>query len=281
MHFYTKINGKVETRHLVANASKGGLRASRVTDAKKAAKQGETWLPSTTTILGVLDKPALKSWFLNQHLQTVYDTHLNEAIESDDFTGWSKQIKAKTQEALDAAPSAGTAIHDVLEHFVCKGIEPTNPIELLICNNVKDILMEKCGVDDWDCHPFLAEESFCSDIGYAGCADLVSDTETESWVIDYKSKQTSSAFTTGKKMVYPEHVRQLASYAKALIPGCEFDTVRCANIFVNLESGDVIFYEHESEKLKSGWLDFISCLDIFKRNSYNPTVDINTPLCRG
>ena len=42
MHFYSKDeNGKVQPKHFVENKSKGGLIPSRVTDAKKAAKEGE------------------------------------------------------------------------------------------------------------------------------------------------------------------------------------------------------------------------------------------------
>ena len=46
MHFYAtnKETGKVEPKHFVENKSKGGLRPSRVTDAKKAAKnEGIDW----------------------------------------------------------------------------------------------------------------------------------------------------------------------------------------------------------------------------------------------
>ena len=101
--------------------------------------------------------------------------------------------------------------------------------------------------------------------GYAGCADLIIRGD-ENWVIDYKSKQEAAKFKPGK-MAYPEHTRQLASYGIAFFGDKPF---RAANIFICLETGEIDFHEHEQSKIESGWLDFVDCLSIYKRNTYNP-----------
>lgn len=257
MHFYTEVNGEVKPKHFVENKSKGGLRPSRVTDAKKAAKEGEVWFSSVTSVLNILDKPALVNWKVQKHLDTVFDMHQSEAIESEDLEGWSRKVKAKTQEALDAAPKAGTDIHQVLEDFFKLGKSPSNEIELKLCENVQDIITNLDAVTPWNYEKYFVEKNDC----YAGCADLVSDT----WVIDYKSKQEAAKFKVGK-MQYPEHIRQLAAYGNAL---CE-EGFRAANIFVCLETGEVDFHECDEVKLANGWLDFKDCLSIYQRNTYNP-----------
>ena len=263
-HFYTKTaEGKIEPRHFVENKSKGGLRPSRITDAKKALKEsGEVWLSSVTTVLNILDKPALVNWKVDKHLEQVFNLiNSDTELRSSDLDGFLRHIKAITQESLDAAPKAGTDIHNVLEVFMRDGIAPLDEIEQKICMNVVAVLKEHCGFD-YHNNYFNCEKYFANhDIGYAGCADLSSP----KWIIDYKSKQEASKFKPGK-MAYPEHYRQLAAYGHAL---CD-EGFKGANIFICLETGEVDFHLHSSEDLDKGWLDFLDCLSIYERNTYNP-----------
>jgi len=65
MHFYTQTG---EPRHFVEMKTRPGeVRPTRTTDAKK-----EGWVPSVTTILDVLGKPALIDWKIDQHLKQAY-----------------------------------------------------------------------------------------------------------------------------------------------------------------------------------------------------------------
>lgn len=254
-HFYAEKDGKIVTRHKVPNASKPGkMRDSRVTDARKAALDGEIWYPSVTTVMDVLGKHSINNWKIDQHLEMAY------TIPRDDLTYdiWSKRVKIKTQAKMDEAPEAGTSIHDVLEAYLGKGVIPDDPIEIKICENVKQALYDNCGNENWEC-----EKSFVSSKhGFGGCADLVSD----NWIVDYKSKQTKAKFKPGK-MVYKEHRMQLAAYSEAL----HDETVWCANIFVCLETGEVDFHPHEDYLLmRKEWETFRSCLDIYHLNSFNP-----------
>ena len=60
-HYYEKLpSGEVIPRHYVKmskNPSK--LRPTRITDVRKAAKEGNVWVPSVTTVQDILAKPAL------------------------------------------------------------------------------------------------------------------------------------------------------------------------------------------------------------------------------
>ena len=263
-HFYCKNkNGKVEPRHFVPMAKDPTrTRPSRVTDAKKAAKNGEVWYPSVTTVLNILDKPALVNWKVDQHLQTAFE--IDRRAFDHGFDAFKQDVKRETQERMDLAPKAGTDIHQVLEDWVGDRKIPDSEMEKLICLKVDAVLEECCGEQFWLCEEYFAEN------GYAGCADLIAFREPkgskDNWVIDYKSKQTADKFKPGK-MQYPDHVRQLAAYGKALFPDMEF---RAANIFICLESGEVDFCEVDHSKLEDGYLDFMDCLSIYKRNTYNP-----------
>lgn len=262
MHFYTQTKNGIEPKHFVPmSKDPSKTRPSRVTDARKAAKEGEVWFPSVTGVLNILDKPALVNWKVDQHIQTMFEMFINEPIQSDDYEGFARVVKAKTQERLDAAPKAGTDIHSVLETFFKDYRAPESEVEQKICLNVAKILEEKCGIS-YQSHPFECEKYFINKThGFAGCADLVS----ENWVIDYKSKQEANKFKP-QKMQYPEHVRQLAAYGNSM---CEVD-FRAANIFICLETGEVDFHEAKKEDLEKGWLTFLDCLDIYKRETYSP-----------
>jgi len=256
-HFYTKTASGIEPRHFVPMAKDPSrLRASTVSDAKKARKNGEIWCPSVTTVLGILDKPALNNWGIDEHLKTAFELLCDISYQNNTAENYLENVKRITQERLDAAPKAGTEIHQVLEVFMRDGIEPEGEIEKKICHNVRDKLLDVCGEQKWECEKyFVAEE------GYAGCADLVSG----EWVIDYKTKQTKDKFKPGK-MAYPEHARQLAAYQSGLPDVSGY----CANIFICLETGEIDFYEHSIDAISDGWLDFLDCLSIYKRNNFNP-----------
>ena len=261
MHFYSKDKqGKVEPRYFVPmTKDPTKTRPSRVTDARKAAKSGEVWYPSVTTVLNVLDKPALVNWKVDQHLRTAFEV---PEMPQEPYYEWAGAIKRQTQERLDLAPKAGTDIHKVLEdYFSAPTMSPQNPIERLICQNVHAKLELSLGsIDNMECEKYFAEN------GYAGCADLVVVAQGVNWVIDYKSKQTADKFKPGK-MQYPEHSRQLAAYGKAFFKDEPF---RAANVFVCLEDGEVDFCEIDHSKLESGYLDFMDCLSIYTRNTYKP-----------
>ena len=199
MHFYTSKNGEVQPRHFVPmTKDPSRSRPSRISDAKKAARSGEIWYPSVTTILNVLDKPALINWKIDQHLYQAYEiNHLPE-----DVNDYISEVKRLTSFEMDKAPSAGTDIHEVLEFslFNPLNFSGLSDMKKKIVLNVEAALLEM-GIKPEDIE---REKYFINkEYGYAGCADLT----TKHLVIDYKSKQTKEKFKPGK-MAYPEHCRQ-------------------------------------------------------------------------
>ena len=267
MHFYTETENGIEPRHFVEMAKdKTRRRPSRTTDAKKAFKEkGERWAASVTTVLNILDKPALVNWKVGKHLETVYAIDVSQ-VDFSDYSSFERTIKAKTQEEMDKAPKAGTDIHQILEDNLFIGARQTHltPMENKIVDNVENMIRDKTGLDSRD--DWYFEKYFLSDDGYAGCADLVSKNFT--WLIDYKSKQHTVQFKPGK-MAYPDHTRQLGAYMRGF--NATTSTMESANLFVCLEDAQCDFHTHDADKLENGYLDFMDCLSIYKRNSYDMT----------
>ncbi len=266
MHFYTRTKNGIEPRHFVPMKSDPSrTRASRVSDAKSALKNGEQWFPSVTTVLNVLDKPGLNNWRVDEHLKSAFDIHVDSYNKDSGWKseGFIKHAKYVTQKRMDEAPKAGTDIHKVLELYFTGGATPEGK-DLEICENVSKALSKHCGHQAWEYEKYFVD----AECGYAGCADLIS----KEWVIDYKSKQTTDKFKPGK-MAYPEHTRQLAAYDC----GMPTDTIsspsgmrRAANIFICLETAEIDFHEHKADKLDDGYMDFLDCLSIYQRNTFNP-----------
>jgi len=260
-HFYYKDEEGIKPYHFVPMAKDPArTRPTRVTDVKKLKKEkGLIAVPSVTTVLNILDKPALVNWKVDKHLEQAFYTD-----DIDSYDDWNKVVKAKTREAMDVAPKLGTNIHKVLEDYVFTGNYPNDDIEYQIVHSV-----EECLAHDYSISPdsdVNKEKYILDDVyGYAGCADLIVSGKFENWVIDYKSKQTADKFKVGK-MAYPEHSRQLAAYGVHCFGENNF---RAANIFICLETGDIDFHEHSMESIENGWLDFKDCLSIYKRNVYN------------
>ena len=102
MHVYEKTPSGIEPRHLV-QAKNGNLRPTYVSDFRKWLAEGKLVAPSVTTILGILDKPALVNWKVDKHLEQAF------ACKVDNYDDYLTEVKRLTELSLDAAPRAGTA----------------------------------------------------------------------------------------------------------------------------------------------------------------------------
>ena len=246
-HFYEKLpDGTVEARHFVPMSGQPDkLRPTRITDVRKWLAEERKIVPSVTTILNVLDKAALTNWKIDQHLAWAYTLrHTDKDIDS-----WFREVKDSTELAMDKAPSAGSDFHDSMEKYL-QDLLPKEHEHFNICTGAFMEIYKHTMIDPLE---WRSEVKFVSG-GYGGQTDLVCD----SWVIDFKTKQTKDKFKPGK-MVYDEHRMQLAAYHMGI--GMQ---QRCANLFVCLEDGQVDFYEHSEKELERGWLMFGHCLGLWK-----------------
>lgn len=254
MHFYTEKDGVVLPRHFVEMTSRPGeLRPSRMSDFRAAAKRGEIWQPSVSTVRDVLAKPALTNWIVGQHLKQAWHSAV-ESETTDPADGrniwlsqeqWIAEICRLTELEMDRAPTAGSDLHKSLElYFNYKKVPDA---DFILCKTVYD------HVRKYALGTLYTEERFITD-GYGGQVDL----SNQDWVIDYKSKQTAAKWKPGK-MVYDEHTMQLAAYRK----GLKTPKARCANVFICIENGEIDFHEHSEAELERGWKLFEHALAIW------------------
>lgn len=192
-------------------ASKGGgLRAVTLRDARTLGL-----VPSVTTVLNVIDKPALTSWKVDQGILAALTLpKLDDEADKD----YLSRIKADSGQQVKDAADEGTRIHDAIERRF-KGLVVEDRYLPHVAAVEAELARLFPGVTDW-----VAEKSFGSPLGYGGKVDLHSP--STGITVDYKGKDGD--FTDGKRLAYDQHW-QLSPYQA----GLGFAPGPAANVFVS------------------------------------------------
>ena len=208
-HWYDKDGNP---RHFEGKDGKGTtLREARKLDL----------VPSVTTILGLLNKPALTAWIARECVGFAHDNPYHEWSMQNAppepkntfgayFSDYAKWVVQKQREQTQAKADAGSEIHDALENWP-KVDGRFNPLGL----SVEDIIMDETGLCIND---FVPERSFSDPNFFAGMIDLSND----ELVIDYKTKDGD----VSKERSWPEQQMQLHAYDRGR-------GRRLANIFIS------------------------------------------------
>ncbi len=208
-HWYTQDGDPMYT---VIGAN-GKERNTTLRDAKK-----ENLVPSVTTILGMVAKPSLENWKINQALNSALTLEKDPLESLEEF---AYRCKADSKRIGQEAAKKGTEIHAMIEMgFLGEGTSKTYEI-------IKEWLDENFPNEEW-----IAEDSFCADSGYGGKIDLYSKSGI---FVDFKTKDNLEGKDPAK-LVYDEHGMQLSAYAQ----GCGFDDVDRVSIFVDRENPELI-----------------------------------------
>jgi len=174
-----------------------GTKTPTLADARKLSL-----LPSVTTILKILAKPALERWKIEQAVLAVSTSPRLPGEGDDAFIDRILNTERVQDQERDAAAKRGTDIHNALE-----------------------ALAEGQGIDDgiapwvlpaWN-HIRTFGDNYKSEVvlvgnGYAGKSDLIMDSLDPEYeiVVDYKTTKKLP-----EKASWTEHRLQLAAYAKA------------------------------------------------------------------
>ena len=232
MHWYTK---EGEPAYEIKGLS-GKLRPTTLRDAKKLGL-----VPSVTTVMAILNKPALERWKIRKCIEKAYG--LGHAVEGTDYKVWEVQVLKEIDKESTDIMARGTEIHDTLEKWF-KGEKVVGRSQLI--DSVIDAMP--------DDYKWIAEESFSHESGYGGKVDLHSETA----VLDFKTK----AFTDVDQVsVYDEHAMQLAAYRK----GLSIPDAPCYNLFISTEvPGLVHLHKWKEEEIVRAERMFFKCLELWQ-----------------
>lgn len=230
-HWYSKDGQPAYT----VVGSNGKERNTTIRDARKLG-----FVPSVTTILGLLHKPGLESWKMQNVLLAAL-TLPREDGESE--VDWIARVMLDSKATGKDAMERGSRMHDVLENFYTKqriGIWPS------YCIEIDRSLYSHFGDRNW-----ISEKSFSDPMGFGGKVDLHCD----GIVVDFKSKEGSLESIKA----YDDQLMQLAAYRI----GLNMSKARCANVFFT-EQGDVKIIEHSEDDLQLAFDCFDHLLQYFK-----------------
>ena len=175
-------------------------------------------VPSVTTIIGMIAKPFLENWKIDQALKSAIALEKDEDESDEEFFYRCKQDSKKL--GLEAAKS-GTKIHAQIEKgFLGKSKNKTYKV-------IQDFLDETFPNEEW-----FAEDSFCASQGYGGKIDLYSKSGI---FVDFKTKDNLEGKDPGR-LVYDEHGMQLSAYAQ----GCQVDEPERVSVFVDRADTELV-----------------------------------------
>ena len=206
-HWYTKDG---EPMYTIVGAN-GVERNTTLRDARSLGL-----VPSVTTVIGLVAKPFLENWKIDQALKSAIYLEKEDDESDEDFFYRCKQDSKKV--GVEAAEQ-GTKIHALIEKgFLGKSKNKTYKV-------IKEFLDETFPDEEW-----LAEDSFCAESGYGGKIDLYSNSGI---FVDFKTKVNIKGKNPAR-LTYDDHGMQLSAYAQ----GCGFDSiinVERVSIFVDRE----------------------------------------------
>jgi hypothetical protein len=220
----------------------GGLRPTTLTDARKLGL-----VPSVTTVLSVLAKPALTTWKVQQGILAALTLPRREDEPESD---WLDRIMEDSGQQAKSAAEEGTRIHDACEcSFKGRPVEDRyQPHVAAVHAKLTELFPT---VSDW-----VAEASFASLLGYGGKVDLHSP--STGIVVDFKGKDGD--FSDGKKLAYDQHY-QLAAYQR----GLNLPVNACANLFVSrTHPGKVAAHVWSESDIAKGWTVFAATCDVWR-----------------
>jgi hypothetical protein len=201
------------------------------------ADAGDELLHSVTSVLGVLDKPAIPAWAVKEtakwlvrlphRLQTTLEEEGEEAAIK-----WVTGLRWRT-DGLLRATELGTLFHGLAEEYSLTGIRPKVVSEMHPAYTSKGLTMDArdvaalvCMLDRFDGFlqmfqpQYLATEFVVfsprhDGYGFAGTCDGIFVIDGQRLIFDYKTSRDTWDSTGNVKTPYPEVSLQLAAYRNA------------------------------------------------------------------
>lgn len=212
-HFYTA-EGLPAYEVPYKDASKG-FRKTTIKDARLMGL-----LPSSTTILKLLDKPALTAWKIENACLSVLTAPRLANEELDTFVKRVLQTDREQDAESTKAMELGTRIHNAIE--VSLNQQGAHDLSLIEFDSfVVPVLKSLVDIGS-----IRATEKIIVGDNYAGKLDAIVENDTHITVLDFKTCKVIP------KSPYEEHLLQLSSYAAAL-GNTGGKIIRTANIYIS------------------------------------------------
>jgi len=239
-HWYSKAG---EACHTV-KAKAGHDRPTTIADARKLSL-----LPSPTSLLGILDKPALTSWKIEQAVLAALTAPRQDGEQLDAFVKRVLQTERQQDDVSKAAMDLGTACHAALEDYLLTGKLPTDQQIATMCNPVMEWLKGK--------FPKAIEMTLVGD-GYAGKVDAIVLDGNRVMVVDFKTT------TKLPRESYLEHKLQLSAYAAAYETLSDYSAsdISTVNIYISKTEPGTIKVCENLDWTKS-YKTFMKLLDLW------------------
>ena len=170
-------------------------------------------LPSVTTILRVLDKPALVPWAqgIVAEAAIAHRADIEGWVQVGGVEGAIRLLKNAATAQRDRAAATGTDVHALAENLN-RGMDVIVPADI-----APFVDAYRRWFDAFQPSVVAAEELVAGD-GYAGTFDLIADIAGERWLLDIKTS----------KGTYSDTALQLAAYGRARYIGRPGDPQRYA-----------------------------------------------------
>lgn len=191
--------------HQIAKKDGSGNRAVTLADARKVLA-----LPSVTNILGVLAKPGLDAWKIEQGIIAALTLPRGADEPLDSF---ARRVVTDMSEQVEKAADFGTAIHAACEAYAINKELPADPE---VFGFIKDwVRWFDENIERIDCvEQVVVHPTAC----YAGRVDMVAKIKDIGWcVVDFKTQKVKrSAKGAPKAAFYESWPLQLAAYREAI-----------------------------------------------------------------
>jgi len=208
-HWYTQ---EGEPMYTIIGVN-GKERNTTLRDAKQLGL-----VPSVTTIIGMIAKPSLENWKIEQALKSAITL---ERLKEESFNAFLYRCKNDAKSIGLNAAKEGTKIHAMIEKGFLGGTK-SKPYKI-----IKKWLDKNYPKEKW-----IAEDSFCAKQGYGGKIDLYSESGI---FIDFKTKSNIEDKDPAK-LVFDDHGMQLSAYAQ----GCNAKDPERISIFIDRENIETI-----------------------------------------
>lgn len=235
----------------------GELRPTTLRDIKEHG-----WLPSVSSILGIMEKKGLDGWKKEQVAKAASDLHYSTEYSPIDREGFIQDILSLADSRMTKARDLGTEIHGAIENYlrVWSFTEALREPAGDYSEHVGAAVAALKELRVWG-QLFESERTFASHLGYGGTVDIAGS--TEEWIFDFKAISTLK-----KRYDWPDRAAQIAAYQM----GKYGKLCQGGNILISTENpGEYAIRIWDEEELRHGWDMFCCCFSLWKCVSkYNP-----------